>query len=439
MGDFDYIVAALHASPPVKAFMEMAVSNDYSLLDRNAAKRHHFLSQFLLRGFAYEDNGNRLFQMETTSRRVPLRVDLRTAASRHRLYVALDEQGRPSNRNEGYLALVEQHAAPALRRMMDDPSSLSPGERATIAFFVALQTMRTPAAAEQVASIANAAFRTTATESFSDRRAFAERYRELFDEGASEEEIERFRLETLDQIREGKVRASGKDGAAFGTALQHAVENVPMLIAFDWTLLRARGGGLITSDRGYAIHDPTPPYPWTAQGLLSSENSETTVPLSDECCLLMRPVPASSGLTVSEISTDDVETLNLRMYGWAEKYVFAKTQGALAAVRIASRRRPGDVIRPKPFCQVALVQADPNDGSLAEANRRRGWPAQLCNAEGELCDYIVIPTDKPHADLWKLADEMTERRARKRADIGPDEPVEGRIINKPLHPLDISH
>lgn len=50
---------------------------------------------------------------------------------------------------------------------------------------------------------------------------------------------------------------------------------------------------------------------------------------------------------------------------------------------------------------------------------------------------IVIPDDKPHAELWKLADEPTERRGRKRAGIGPNEPVEGRIINQPLHPLEI--
>jgi hypothetical protein len=92
------------------------------------------------------------------------------------------------------------------------------------------------------------------------------------------------------------------------------------------------------------------------------------------------------------------------------------------------------VIRPRPFCQVALLEPDPDDNSLAEANLRRGWPAHLRNENGDLRDYIVIPDDKPHAELWKLADELTERRA----GIGPNEPVEGRIINQPLHPLEIS-
>lgn len=438
MGEFDHIVAALQSSPVVRALTEMGVSGDFSRLDGNQAKRHHFLPQFLLRGFAQECGGkDRLFQMETGSRSAPRLVDLRTAASRRRLYTAIDEGGEPSNRNEGYLALVESHAAPALRQLMDDPASLSAAERATISFFVALQTMRTPAVAQQITALANAAFQTAASEFLSDRRAFAKRHCEASGSLTDENEIERLRQDMLDEVRRGGVRLSGEGGAAFGAALEHAVSNVPAVFAFDWTLLLAPEGGLITSDRGIAIHDPTPPYPWTAQALLSSENSETFVPLSDEHGLVMRPGAATCGLAVREISSRAAEPLNLRVYGWADTYVFGKSQESLARVRVAARRRPMDVIRPKPFCQVALIDRDSDDTSLADANRRRGWPAHVPNANGELRDYIVIPADAPHPELWMQADELTERRARKAAGIGPDEPFEGRIHNVPLHPLDM--
>lgn len=434
MGEFDHIVAALQASPVVAAFQEMAVSNDFSRLDRNAAKRHHFLPQFLLRGFAHAHQGKaRLFQMETATRRAPLRVDVRNAASRRRLYTAVGEDGRCSNRIEGYLALVETHAAAALRHLISDPASLSPGERATIALLVALQTMRTPVAAEQVTAIANTALKMVASEFLSDRHAFADRYRKSFDD-ATEAEIERFRQKTLDQIRDGQVRLTGRDGAAFATGLQQAAKNAFMLIAFHWTLLRSPSGGLITSDRGYAIYDPTPPYPWASPGLLSSENTEVTVPLSDTVCLLMRPVPGNGGLAVHEVSADDIEILNLRAYGWADNYVFAKTQAALDAVRLGSRRRSARVIRPHPLSNVALLELDSDDNSLAEANLRRRWPAQLRNERGELRDYIVIPDDLPHAELWKLADELAEHRGRKRAGIGATEPIEARIIRRQLAP-----
>lgn len=436
MGQFDHIAAALKASPVTAAFMKMVHSNDFSRLDKNTAKRHHFLSQFLLRGFARAHNGKDcVFQMETRTRKAPIRVNVRTAASRHRYYAVPDEDGSPSNRNEGYLALVEEHAAPALRHLLDDPASLSPGERATIAFFVALQTMRTPAAEQQITTVANAAFQNWASEFYSDRRAVAQRHREYFGE-ATEEQIEQFRQETLAQIRDGRISLSGR-AAALSTGLIHAVENVPWLIEFDWTLLRSPSGGFITSDRGYAIHDSAPRFPWSFQALLSSDRTETTVPLSDTACLLMRPLPMGCRLTAREASQREVETINLRTFGWADEYVFGRSQEVLVAVRTATRRRPGDVVRPKPFVQVVGMEPDPNDTSLIEANLRRGWPPQLANNQGELRDYIVIPCDKPHPELRALVDRLAEQRARKRAGIDPEEPIEGRLIHNAIHPLDI--
>jgi hypothetical protein len=348
MGEFDDIVAALQASPLTAAFVEMVASNDFSRLDKSKAKRHHFVPQLLLRGFSHDFKGKpHIFQMESTTRRAPLRVGLRSAAVKERFYAAPDEQGELSNRNEAYLALVESEAAPALRHLIDDPASLSPGERSTIALFVSLQTMRTPAAAEQVTAVANVALQTWASEFCSDRQAFAERQRAQFGEEATDEEIEQFRQEMLAQVRDGRLKLSGR-AAALSTGLTHAVEIVPMLFRCDWTLLRAASGGFITSDRSYAIHDPTLRFPWESPGFFSSDSSETTMPLSDSACLLMRPMSLEGGMTVHEASPTEVETINLHTYGWADEYVFGKTQDALVAVRVASRRRPADVIHPIP-------------------------------------------------------------------------------------------
>jgi hypothetical protein len=437
VGRFDHVAAAIEDSPVVAEFKEMAISQDFSRLDNNPAKRHHFVPRLLLRRFSHKHNDKDcVFQMEATSRKAPRRVPVRTAASRHQLYRAIDEDGKSSNRHEGYLALVEDHAAPALLAIDEHPKSLSRGERATIAFFVALQTMRTPAAADQVTAIANAAMRTWASEFYSDRQAFAEHYRRIREPSASDEEIEQLRQDVINQIGDGRIRLSGKKGAAFATAFEYAIGNVPLLIEFDWTLLKAPAGGFITSDCGYAIHDPSPPYPWAAQGILSSETSETTVPLSNTTCLLMRPMPMGGAMSVREVSSREVEMINLRTYGWARNHVFAANQGTLDAVRVASRRRPANVIRPKTFSQVFLLEPDPDDKSLANENLRRGWPRMLPNDRGEPRDYIVIPIDQPHPELWKRANELTERRARKRAGASPGDVPEGHITNVPLHPLD---
>jgi hypothetical protein len=438
VGEFDHIVAAMEASPLMAELKLMGLTGDFSKLDRNAAKRHHYVPQFVLRGFTDPaDGGRRIFQMPTRIRKAPIRVGIRDAALRQWLYRVVTSEGGSSNRHEGYLALVEDHAAPAIARLIAGPTALQPGDRATIAFFVAFQTMRTPAAAEQIAALANAAFQNVASELYSDPKTFAEHHRQHFGAGASDDEIEDFRREILEQVRTGKVRVSGRGGADFATGLTHAASMIPQIIAFDWALLRAVDGGFVASDRGYAIHDPTPPFPWAAQGLLSSPASETLVPLSDTAALLMRPGSATSRLEVYDVSATELEGLNLRTLGWADEYVFAKRQATLDRLRAAARRRPADVIRPKPFCEVVLLELDPDDPSLAADNARRGWPAHIRNDAGELRDYLVIPTDAPHPELRGRADELAERRARKRlgavAEAGP-----GRLSHRPIHPLDVS-
>jgi hypothetical protein len=127
--------------------------------------------------------------------------------------------------------------------------------------------------------------------------------------------------------------------------LRAGAEQVPLIIGFEWTLLRA-DGGYITSDRGVAIHDPEPPGSMGAQELCSSTVTQTTIPLSDHECLLIRPALHRS-VTERALSPKAVEPLNLRAYGFADRHVFGAT-GDLVAVRSAAKRRPADVIRPRP-------------------------------------------------------------------------------------------
>jgi hypothetical protein len=438
VGEFDHIVAAMEASPLMAELKAMGLSGDFSKLDRNAAKRHHYVPQFVLRGFADPtDGGRRIFQMPTRSRKAPRRVGVRDAALRQWLYRVVTPEGGTSNRHEGYLALVEEHAAPAIARLIADPSSLQPGDRATIAFFVAFQTIRTPAAAEQITALANAALQNAVSELSSDRKAFAEHHNQHFGPGASDQEIEEFRLDFIDQVRTGKVRVSGRGGADFATGLEHAASLIPQIIAFDWALLRAVDGGFVASDRGYAIDDPAPPFPWAAQGLLSSSASETLVPLNDTRALLLRPGSATCRLEVHDVGAAELERLNLRTLGWADEYVFAKRQTTLDSLRTTARRRPGDVIRPRPFCEVVLIELDPDDSSLAVENARRGWPPYLRGQDGEPRDYLVIPMDAPQPELRRRADELAEHRARKR--LGPAaEAAPGKLSHHAIHPLDVA-
>jgi hypothetical protein len=438
MGHFDRMHAAFEACPLFIALTAMAEADDFSRLEKNAAIDQHFLPQMLLRGFSRSFKGaDYVFRIEKENRREPTRVGVRSAASRQRLYEVPGAEGEPpSNIIEGYLALVETHAAPALSHLLDDPMTLPDSDRATIAFFLAHQTMRTPVAAEVINDIANSAFQVAASEFNSDRQAFAESYQRHFGKDGSPEEIERFRQETIAQIQDGRIRIVDGGGASFSLGIYWASTFAPILFDFEWTLLRAQGG-VVTSDRAYAINDPTPPHPWTPQGLMSSENAETTIPLSETACLVLRPKLGSGALTVRDISTEVLTRINLRTYGWADREVYGATHEALDAVRMAVRKRPHDVIEPKPFCELVYFEADPDDTLLAEQNLRRGWPDRL-EHNGRLLDYVVIPIDKPHPELRALVSATIERRARKQAGLRDDEPLDGRVVTKFHHPRDLA-
>lgn len=432
VGQFDDIAGAFQSSPLMCELIEMAESGDFARLE-SQAKRQHFVPQLLLREFSRRQGQKHyLFQLDVGTGK-PLRVETHGAASRHRFYKVIEDDGVESNRIEGYLALVESHAAPALRRLLDDPLRLSDADQATLAFFFSLQTQRTPAAAEQINRIANSLLQTLAGSVFSDRKRFTEQYHEMFGQGASPEEVEAFRQETISAVREGRVRAVDRGGAAFSAGIHHAAEQSFMLFDFDWTLLRCPGV-FVTSDRAFAMHDPTPQYPWSTQGILSSPNVETTIPLSENVCLLLRPI--GRGLHVQDISPNDGEALNLRTYGWADNYIFGATQAAVVDVRKAVKARPTDVVKPRPQCQVTILDADPDDDSFAEANRKRGWPARL-PYEGELHDYVVIPFDRPRPELHARVDEAFERRIRKQLGVGEEAELDGRFSISPIHPLDI--
>ncbi|HLE99707.1 MAG TPA: DUF4238 domain-containing protein [Gaiellaceae bacterium] len=432
MGDFDHVVAAFQASPLFAELMEMAATEDFSRLE-SAAKRQHFVPQMLLREFCREKDGKDwIFQLDITSGQV-LRVSPQRAASRRHLYTVVEEDGSRSNQNEGYLALVESHAATALRRFLSDPLGLTDADRATLAFFVALQTQRTPAAAARINEIANSALQMLAGSMFSDRQAFAERYRELFGTEGTPEEIESFRQETIAAVSGGRVRLVDRGGAAFSVGMQHAAEQSFMLFEFDWTLLRCPGA-FVTSDRAFAMHDPTPPYPWSTQGILSSPKAETTIPLSEDACVLLRPL--GHGLEVQDISEPDAQIVNLRTYGWADGYIFGSTQQAVVNVRKAAKAQPKHVVKPRAPCQLTILDPDPDDDSFAQTNVRRGWPARL-RYEGVMHDYVVIPIDRPHPDLHAKVDAAVERRTRKRFGVGEEAALEARMSVNPIHPLDL--
>jgi hypothetical protein len=327
--------AAFAASPLIAELLAV----DIEQLD-SEAKRQHFVPQLLLRGFARpKGRTHELFQLDVRSGK-PIRTNTRAAASRRLLYLIEERDGTRHNRLEGFLSRVESHAAPALVRLLEDPTALTDPDRATLAYFFAIQTQRTPSAAARMERMSNVIFQTLAGSVFSDRKAFTERYREFFadEPEKTDEEVEAFRVEVIESIRTGRTRISGEKGAAFSTGIGFASQQSTNVMQLSWTVLR-RERAFVTSDRAFAMYDPTPTFPWSAEALLSSPNVQTTIPLTENACLLLTPF--GSPIAVEDIGADQAETINLRTHGWAEEYIFGASQELVNNGAPAGEGSPG--------------------------------------------------------------------------------------------------
>jgi hypothetical protein len=416
-------------SPLGLLIAEMRQTGDYGRIEKSEAKRHHFVPQLLLREFSADPDRRALFQLDVSTGQ-PRKTSVRDAAFKHRLYAMVDEDGVASNVMEGYLALVESHAAPALERLRADPMGLTLADRATISFFLAIQTQRTPGSAARLGRIANGAFRDLAEEFLSGPGAIAERHRAIPNgpEGESDEQIETLRKETLAAVRSGDVILKDPGGAAFGIGFELAAELAPSIFEFKWTILRS-GGGFVTSDRGFSIFDPSPRHPWSAEGVLSSPDSQTTVPLSQRSSLVLSPTGMAT--EVAEVGDREVQLVNLRTYGWADRFVYGSSQDTLQGVRRSAKRRPADVLRPRSPCTVTLLDFDPDDDLFRAVNRRKGWPETLLH-DGVTHDYVVFDVDRPDPYMKTRVAESVERRERQRQGLKAGEPLVGQLRVNPL-------
>jgi uncharacterized protein DUF4238 len=419
----------LLTSPLMRELAAIA-EGDKSLPD-SEAKRHHLVPAFLLRRFSVEKKGReRLCQLEIRSGK-PIWVDPGKAASRRRFYSLPEEEGGTHNLMEGYLSIVERHAAPAIERLCSR-GTLDLPDRSTIAFFVAFLEGRTLGGLERLERLGDETAKSFFASYASDPGEFARTYREAVGD-ADAATIEEHRQWLIEALKDGRVKIS--DPKAFALdMLQQAVANTFQIVfQLHWTLLEAEDASFVTSDRGMALHDPTPRYPWSGQAWLSSPNSQGTVPLDPRHCLLLGPSPAGPGrqFDVRRPSEAVVKGINLRAYGFASDYILSHNQEVASQLHRLAKRHPKDVVRPRPNHTVMLIDAESGDTRLADEHRARGWPAQLMH-RGQPHDYVVIDqNDKPVERSIQLT-ELGKERAMRR--LGSQEVTQR---TEPINPAEL--
>lgn len=428
--DFEAIEMGLRQSPLLLAMYERMDKDPARF--QSEAKRQHFVPQHLLRKFASERGGKHyVFQLEA-GRGANRRVDVATAASNRHFYAWITEEGTRNNQIEGYLSWVEGYAAPALERFLEAPDKLTDADRGTLSYFLALQYQRTPEAARLTAATQDTTMRMLLASDLADPARFAQESRaRLGDEGEklSDEELEEVRHSLLDDLRTGATGFANPQAHALHAGLQLASSALYFIFGMSWELVL--GEGFVTSDRAVFLYDPSPSFPWSSEGLLSSDDAQTVFPLSDTACLILRP--SGERITTRPIDQERVEEINLRTYGWAGRFIFGRTHDDVVAVHRAARARPDRVSRPRPMQHPFLFEADMSDRTVAERNLRRGWPAYIVS-EGIPHDYLVLKAGENPVDAALLISAKVAERARRMSGLKPGEALLGEERTEVISP-----
>ena len=260
---------------------------------------------------------------------------------------------------------------------------------------MALQDQRTPAGQRRVAAQLAAAsrlwFATELTDACRARRHYLNTH-----PGASEQDAEAFRVRTLRELQDGTLALEAPKEMALQGMLRTWLDFAGQLHDMHWKLLHTREGDLVIGDRPMTMHDPTPRFPFSGNGLHSSSAAYTLVPLGSSLCLRLD----RTGTRLEQRSVArQVERINLRSYGWAERFVYGADRRLLEELHAIATRHPERAPGPRAEPQVICEEADPNDPTVG-AEHPPGYPRGLW----------YTPPDAPPVFMAYRLQHMDDRR-----------------------------
>jgi hypothetical protein len=390
-----------------------ALAKGDATLPHTSARRHHFVPAFALAQFA-RPAGSRtgwLFQLDTGSG-TPQRTRPQDAAFVKDLHTYEDRKGDLSHSVEAFFSLIETRAAPALAQLRDDAAALSPDDRETIAFFLALQESRTPGGLIRSERSRQAWFELKASMDLSTTKAFRRAFASDYVDALATAEAEEMRGRMQDQLLEGRVVYETPRAGALAHVLSVAAEIAAEIYDLDWTVLTAEGAEFVTSDRPISMRDTSPEYPWSGNAWRSSPLAINFYPLSPTKGLFITS-GAECGLGYASSNADQVKALNLMTYGWADRFIYGSTQEVVCRVRREARSNPSEVATPRPVKQVLLAPPDVLDPSIRADYAQRGWPTGFLvtgdDGQPQVMSYLVVDLDQPAGAMARLAKTLADR------------------------------
>lgn len=332
-----------------------AIGRGEKPLPNAEGSRHHFVPEFMLRRFrGSRSKGGRLYQLDKTTGACDV-VSPKEAGWAESLYAVESIDGQHDGLIEGFFGLAENFAKPALDRLRT--CTLDDDGRSDIAFLIAIQEQRVPGALDDLREFISHAGATHAAVELANLKG-SKRDRRLGQEA-------------YQALVEGRVE--------IGATHHHTLELVPWAIvmlgsriySLPWTLLQTSDHHFVTSDRPVTMHDPAPPNAWSGLAWQSSPTVAATVPISSRMCLRVAQMDQRRFSTRK--AERQVDRINLRTYGWAQRYVYGPTAEVLLSLHERAAANPAAVPSPARRRMVMLEDLDTADPRVAEENRQRGW------------------------------------------------------------------
>lgn len=311
-----------------------------------SAKRHHYLPAFLIRRFAQRKEPLHVYRLDIKTGRTLL-VPPRSQGFKHQFYrfeidgkpVEIDGEPVDPGFVERALQQLESATARVIRRLVAG-EEIPLEDRAVLAFFCVLQQRRTPNGRKERRFLDEFMHKALQEVRFSNRDEFCAEARERFPH-LSEEEVERFRVETLEDLKSGKLVFEAPPAREIAMMFFQVHKIVPMLLQkCDWQVLRVDEDApdLVLADVGVTQVDHTPKHPRAGAGWLSSPTSETILPIDPRFALLVTP---GSGLWAwGRAEADVVDDINLRSYAVSDLCYFGTSQRSVCDLRRLARSRP---------------------------------------------------------------------------------------------------
>jgi hypothetical protein len=320
-------------------------------------QRHHYVAQFQLAKFRGK---GRLYQLDKETGEVTPTTP-KDAAWATNLYTVLSTSGEHDGMIEGYFALAENFAAPALRRFLADPTSLTDDDRGDLAFLIAIQEQRVPGfLAEMKENMTYAAIGYLAVE-LANMKGPKGKQREA--------------REAYEALTDGSMRIEPPDQEVLTVSLQAFAQTSLVVNALPWTLLTATEGAFVCCDRPLTMYDPTPKFPWSAPGWVSSQRVEATMPISKNACV--RIGPNQRERIGVQPTAKQVTRINLRSYGSATHFVYGPSEDLLTSLHETAQANPASVPVPIKKRMVLLEDPDTADPAIADRNAAKGWPRYI--------------------------------------------------------------